>query len=126
MPDQEPLHPNDFPVVPDKDKIVSERGVPVATTPSPAVANDIARRLNEQATVRKRTDGPRSTYLENAGIGAAPAVPDLRRGRIHSTDVRGIFVTIALLITGQLSTERIYRSSAPPRCRDRPRADCAP
>lgn len=49
MPDPQSLNPNDFPVVAEKDKIITDKGVPVATTPSPAAADDIARRLNEQA-----------------------------------------------------------------------------
>ena len=44
-----PLEPDDFPVELEDKKIKTQKGEPVATTSSDTKADDVARRLNEQA-----------------------------------------------------------------------------
>lgn len=52
MPKNQPLQPDDFPLANKDRKIVTQDGEEVATTPSPAAAEDIADRLNEDALRR--------------------------------------------------------------------------
>jgi len=49
MPREKPLKPDDFPVDAEENNVVTQNDEPVATTPSREKAEDIARRLNEQA-----------------------------------------------------------------------------
>ena len=51
--DKRPLEPNDFPVNADGKKIKKEDGTPVANTDDPAVAADIAERLNDDEARRE-------------------------------------------------------------------------
>jgi hypothetical protein len=46
---EKPLKPDDFPVDAKANNVVTQSDEPVATTPSRATAEDVARRLNEQA-----------------------------------------------------------------------------
>lgn len=46
---ERPFEPDDFPVEPKENSIVTNKDEPVATAPSWEKAEDIARRLNEQA-----------------------------------------------------------------------------
>ena len=49
-----PLKPNDFPLHVDGDKIKNQDGNPVATAEDPAVAADVAERLNEDEDRREQ------------------------------------------------------------------------
>jgi hypothetical protein len=49
MTGKKPLKPDDFPVETKENNIVTQKDEPVATTPSREKADDVARRLNEQA-----------------------------------------------------------------------------
>jgi hypothetical protein len=63
MPDNDkPLKPEDFPVNAEGKKIKIEDGTPIAETPDPAVATDVANRLNgeESAARRRQVVGLRS------------------------------------------------------------------
>jgi len=51
--DKKPLEPNDFPVNADGNKIKKEDGTPVANTDDPAVAADVAERLNDDEARRE-------------------------------------------------------------------------
>ena len=51
--DKKPLEPNDFPVNAEGKKIKKEDGTPVANTDDPAVAADVAERLNDDAARRE-------------------------------------------------------------------------
>jgi hypothetical protein len=51
--DKRPLEPNDFPVNADGKMIKKEDGTPVANTDDPAVAADIAERLNDDEARRE-------------------------------------------------------------------------
>ena len=46
---EKPLKPDDFPVDAKENNVVTQNDEPVATTPSREKAEDVARRLNEQA-----------------------------------------------------------------------------
>lgn len=46
---EKPLKPDDFPVDVKENNVVTQNDEPVATTPSRARAEEVARRLNEQA-----------------------------------------------------------------------------
>jgi hypothetical protein len=46
---EKPLKPDDFPVDARENNVVTQKEEPVATAPSRAKAEDVARRLNEQA-----------------------------------------------------------------------------
>jgi hypothetical protein len=47
MPNDKPLKPDDFPVEVEGEKLVTADGKPIAKAKTPAVAEDIADRLNE-------------------------------------------------------------------------------
>ena len=49
MATEKPLKPEDFPVETDQKLITTQKNEPVAVAPSSAKAEDVARRLNEQA-----------------------------------------------------------------------------
>ena len=49
MTSKKPLKPDDFPVETKENNIVTQKDEPVAATPSREKAEDVARRLNEQA-----------------------------------------------------------------------------
>ncbi len=51
--EKKPLTPNDFPVSADGKKIKKQDGSPVAETIDPAVASDLAERLNEDEAQRE-------------------------------------------------------------------------
>jgi hypothetical protein len=51
-----PLHPGDFPVQSEEEKVVTRDGKNVATTPNPTVAEDIAERINEGEFKRREDD----------------------------------------------------------------------
>ena len=53
MPDEKPLKPDDFPVAAEGKQIKKQDGTPIALTPDPAVAEDIAERLNEDYARRE-------------------------------------------------------------------------
>ena len=46
---EKPLKPDDFPVEYKENNVITQHDEPVATTPSREKAEDVARRLNEQA-----------------------------------------------------------------------------
>jgi hypothetical protein len=50
---KKPLKPDDFPVHAEDKKIKKQDGAPIATTEDPAVANDVAERLNEDEARRE-------------------------------------------------------------------------
>ena len=50
---KKPLSPDDFPVNADGKKIKKQDGTPVANTDDPAVAADVAERLNEDEARRE-------------------------------------------------------------------------
>ena len=52
--DKKPLEPNDFPVNAEGKKIKKEDGTPVANTDDPAVAADVAERLNDDEARREQ------------------------------------------------------------------------
>ena len=47
MPNDKPLKPEDFPVEVEREELVTADGKPIAKAKTPAVAEDIADRLNE-------------------------------------------------------------------------------
>jgi hypothetical protein len=51
--EKKPLKPADFPVAADGKQITKQDGTPIALTPDPAVAQDIAERLNEDDARRE-------------------------------------------------------------------------
>ena len=51
--DKGPLEPNDFPINAEDKKIKKEDGTPVANTEDPAVAADVAERLNDDEARRE-------------------------------------------------------------------------
>ena len=51
--EKKPLKPGDFPVSSEGKKIKKQDGTPIAETPDPAVAEDIAERLNEDDARRE-------------------------------------------------------------------------
>ena len=55
MPNDKPLKPDDFPVEVEVKKLVTADGKPIAKAKTPAVAEDIADRLNED-DYRKEQD----------------------------------------------------------------------
>jgi hypothetical protein len=55
MPNDKPLKPDDFPVEVEDEKLVTADGKPIAKAKTPAVAEDIADRLNED-DYRKEQD----------------------------------------------------------------------
>ena len=52
---REPLKPNDFPIEADDNKLIKQDGQPVGNAESPALAEDLAERLNEDEA-RKEQD----------------------------------------------------------------------
>ena len=50
---KKPLEPGDFPVNADGKKIKKQDGTPIASTDNPAVAEDVADRLNEDEARRE-------------------------------------------------------------------------
>ena len=50
---KKPLEPNDFPVNADGKKIKKQDGTPIANTDDPAVAEDVAERLNDDEARRE-------------------------------------------------------------------------
>jgi hypothetical protein len=52
--DKKPLEPNDFPINAEDKKIKKEDGTPVANTEDPAVAADVAERLNDDEARREQ------------------------------------------------------------------------
>jgi hypothetical protein len=50
---KKPLQPNDFPVNAEGKKIKKQDGTPIANTDDPAVAADVAERLNEDEARRE-------------------------------------------------------------------------
>jgi hypothetical protein len=50
---KKPLKPDDFPVNADGKKIKKQDGTPIADTDDPAVASDVAERLNEDEARRE-------------------------------------------------------------------------
>ena len=50
---QKPLKPDDFPVNAEGKKIKKQDGTPIANTDYPAVASDVAERLNEDKARRE-------------------------------------------------------------------------
>jgi hypothetical protein len=50
---KKPLNPDDFPVNADGKKIEKQDGTPIANTDDPAVAADVAERLNEDEARRE-------------------------------------------------------------------------
>ena len=50
---KKPLQPNDFPVNAEDKKIKKQDGTPIADTDDPAVADDVAERLNEDEARRE-------------------------------------------------------------------------
>ena len=50
---QKPLKPDDFPVNAEGKKIKKQDGTPIANTDDPAVADDVAERLNEDEARRE-------------------------------------------------------------------------
>ena len=50
---QKPLKPDDFPVNAEGKKIKKQDGTPIANTDDPAVATDVAERLNEDEAQRE-------------------------------------------------------------------------
>ena len=55
-PGKKPLKPDDFPVNAEGKKIKKQDGTPVADTEDPAVATDVAERLNEDENFRREQD----------------------------------------------------------------------
>lgn len=55
MPERKVLNPRDFPISTDKAKLITDTGEKVAEATSPHVAEDLAERLNEDAS-RKEED----------------------------------------------------------------------
>lgn len=55
MPDDKPLKPDDFPVEVEGEELVTADGKPIAKAKTPAIAEDISDRLNEDAC-RKEQD----------------------------------------------------------------------
>jgi hypothetical protein len=55
MPNDKPLKPDDFPVEVEGEKLVTADGKPIAKAKTPAIAEDIADRLNED-DYRKEMD----------------------------------------------------------------------
>ena len=51
---KKPLQPNDFPVNAEGKKIKKQDGTPIANTDDPAVAADVAERLNEDEARREQ------------------------------------------------------------------------
>jgi hypothetical protein len=51
--DDKPLKPEDFPVAAEGKQVKKQDGTPIALTPDPAVAEDIAERLNEDDARRE-------------------------------------------------------------------------
>ena len=56
MPNDKPLKPDDFPIEVEGEKLVTADGKPIAKAKTPAIAEDIAERLNED-DYRKEQDG---------------------------------------------------------------------
>jgi hypothetical protein len=50
---KKPLKPDDFPVHAEDKKIKKQDGAPIASTEDPAVANDVAERLNDDEARRE-------------------------------------------------------------------------
>jgi hypothetical protein len=50
---KKPLQPDDFPVVADGKKIKKQDGTPIANADNPAVAEDVAERLNQDEAQRE-------------------------------------------------------------------------
>ena len=50
---KKPLQPNDFPVNTEGKKIKKQDGTPIANTDDPAIAADVAERLNEDEARRE-------------------------------------------------------------------------
>ena len=50
---KKPLEPDDFPVNADGEKIKKQDGTPIAQTDDPAVAEDVAERLNDDEARRE-------------------------------------------------------------------------
>ena len=50
---KKPLEPDDFPVNADGKKITKQDGTPIANTEDPAVAEDVAERLNDDEARRE-------------------------------------------------------------------------
>ena len=57
MPNDKPLKPDDFPVEVEGEQLVTADGKPIAKAKTPAIAEDIADRLNEDDCAKTRTDG---------------------------------------------------------------------
>jgi hypothetical protein len=55
MAKQKPLKPDDFPVEVEDDKLVTADGKPIGKAETPAIAEDVAERLNEDDS-RKEQD----------------------------------------------------------------------
>ena len=49
MAKEKPLKPDDFPIEADDKKLKTNKGKPIASTESDAIADDLAERVNEQA-----------------------------------------------------------------------------
>ena len=49
MAKEKPLKPDDFPIEAEDKKIKTNKGKPIASTESEAIADDLAERVNEQA-----------------------------------------------------------------------------
>jgi hypothetical protein len=56
MPNDKPLKPDDFPIEVEGEELVTADGKPIAKVKTPAIAEDIADRLNED-DYRKEQDG---------------------------------------------------------------------
>ena len=57
MPNDKPLKPDDFPVEVEGEELMTADGKPIAKAKTPAIAEDIADRLNEDDYRKSRTDG---------------------------------------------------------------------
>ena len=65
---KKPLAPDDFPVNADGKKIKKQDGTPIANTDDPAVAEDVAERLNDDEARREEISGqPETSTLGRPG-----------------------------------------------------------
>ena len=68
MPNDKPLKPDDFPVEVEGEELVTADGKPIAKAKTPAIAEDIADRLNEDDCRKEQDRWSASSWLAAAGV----------------------------------------------------------
>jgi hypothetical protein len=79
MAKEKPLKPDDFPIEAEEKKLMTNKGKPIASTESKAIADDLAERVNEQAD---REEHDRFLRLLRLGESRRQSVEVLRPFRI--------------------------------------------